>query len=370
MSRGGGSRILKGALGAVVCVLWCGGALAAPPAAAPTSEADALIKRGNDLRRNRDDQGAFPLLQRAYQLQPGPRTAVQLGLVEQALGRWAEADEHLTIGLRGTTDPWIQHNRKIIDVSIHKVKLHVARIEITGEPTDAEVTVNGRSVGKVPLTEPVRVAEGSVDVELRAPGYKRGFRTVTVRAGQYQPVVIRLERDAPPAEVHPPPLATLTPALPPNGNVPVSGPALATPAPVAPDVTAAPEDHPTPRWRPWAIGGALTGAAIGAGVGVFGMVRHDSKVAAFNERSCLETSHGVLRSPATQDEGCVNLNTDYRNARIISVIGFAAAGALAATALVLYLTAPDAPPPGETAMASVACAPDVVHPGLACAVRF
>ena len=77
-------RPLARALATLVCLA----AAAAPAAAAGPDDAEALIKQGNDLRRSGDDQGALPLLARAYQAQPGPRTAVQLGLVEEALGRW------------------------------------------------------------------------------------------------------------------------------------------------------------------------------------------------------------------------------------------------------------------------------------------
>jgi hypothetical protein len=358
-------RLQMVAIGAVVC------GLAGPGwGATPADEAEALIDKGNELRRNRDDQSAFPLFQKAYELKPGPRTAVQLGLVEQALGRWADADEHLTEGLRASNDPWIKKNRAIIDESVRKVKVHVARVEITGEPADAEVLVNGRTVGKVPLDRPVRVAEGSVDIELRAAGYKRGFRTVTVRGGQYQPVVIRLEREG----VAPgltPAAATLPAPAGPRGNVPVTGPLLATPSPTSADVAASAGEAEGPHWRPWALGGAAAGAVVGVGLGVFEMLQHDRKVKEFNDRTCLETPRGVVRKPATPDDGCVDLNTDYRNARTLSVVGFAAGGALAVTALVLYLTTPDgAPVETAAAAAPITCTPDLRHAGVSCLARF
>jgi hypothetical protein len=304
-------------------------------AAPAPDEIEALIKKGNDLRRSHDDQSALPLLQRAYELQPAPRTAVQLGLVEQALGRWAEADEHLTTGLKARNDPWIQRNRAAIDESVRKVKPHVARVEITGEPAGAEALVNGRLVGKVPLQAPIRVAEGSVDVELRAPGYRRAFRTLTVRGGQYQPVVLRLEREvsttpAPvvaqplPAPVPPPAVTALPTPSPPDVNGAAVAMPVADPAP--------PPDSAPLRWRPWAIGATAAAAVVAGGAGLYGLLRHDSKVHAVNERMCLETQNGVVRRPSSPDEQCVTLNTAYRDARTLSIVGFTAAAALAATA--------------------------------------
>ena len=82
-------------------------------------------------------------------------------LVEKALGRWAEADRHLTDALKGGQDPWIHKNLTVLEKTLAEVKRQVARIEITGEPVGADVLVNGRPVGKVPLPHPVRVNAGS-----------------------------------------------------------------------------------------------------------------------------------------------------------------------------------------------------------------
>jgi hypothetical protein len=78
--------------------------------------------------------------------------------------------------------------------------------------------VAGRVVGKLPLIGPVRVATGEVDVEVAADGYEPATRTVQIAAGQYQRVLMRLERRAaepvavapvasevPPAPLSPPP---------------------------------------------------------------------------------------------------------------------------------------------------------------------
>jgi hypothetical protein len=60
---------------------------AAPDANPPVDEtADAMITRGVELRRHGDDQAALPVLRAAYQREPTPRAAAQLGFVEQALG--------------------------------------------------------------------------------------------------------------------------------------------------------------------------------------------------------------------------------------------------------------------------------------------
>jgi hypothetical protein len=328
------------------------GALLAPAragAATPAEEAEALVRQGNQLRSAGDDQNALPLFEKAVQVHPSYRTWAQLGLVEKALGRWAEADRHLTDALKGGQDPWIQKNVTVLEKTLAEVKRQVARIEITGEPVGAEVLVNGRPVGKVPLPQPVRVNAGTVDIELRAPGYKPTLRTVAVVGLQYQPVVIRLEREG----------TGDSSASPPPGGGPLS---LGMDA-----------DRPVQPWRPWAVGGALAGAAVGIGVGVLGAVNHDQKVTDFNKYPCAEAPDGsiVNKNTGVKDQKCANLRASYKNAKTMAIVGFTAGAALGATALVLYLTTPSGGGGGETAMATApVCAAGPGLVGLGCTLRF
>ena len=317
-------------------------------AATPAEEAEALVRQGNQLRSAGDDQSALPLFEKAVQVHPSPRTWAQLGLVEKALGRWAEADRHLTDALKGGQDPWIQKNLAVLEKTLAEVKRQVARIEITGEPVGADVLVNGRPVGKVPLPQPVRVNAGTVDIELRAPGYKPTLRTVAVVGLQYQPVVIGLEREG-------------------TGDSAAAPPAGMSPLSLGTDTGRAPEP-----WRPWAIGGALAGSAVGIGVGVLGALQHDQKVSDFNKRPCAEASDGTIVNKMTgaPDQNCANLRASYKNAKTMAIVGFTAGAALGVTALILYLTTPDAGGGSETAMAAPLCAGGPGQVGVGCTIRF
>lgn len=128
--------------------------------------AESLIKDGLRLRRAGRDIDALDKLQRAYDLEPTPRAAAQVGLCLQALGRWVEADFKLSEALTSASDAWIQKNAPIIKQSIEEVKLHVGRVEVIGSPEGAEVSVAGKVAGRLPLATPVPVDEGTVDVEV------------------------------------------------------------------------------------------------------------------------------------------------------------------------------------------------------------
>ena len=304
--------------------------------AGPQEEADELARQGIDLRRRGDDSRALPLFEKAHRLAPTARSAVQLGTVEQALGRWADAEEHLAQGLRSPTDPWIKKNRAVIDESMRTVKTHIGSLEVTGAPAGAEVLVNGRKVGQLPLGGGVRVNAGDVDVELNAPGHLRGFRTVKVNAGDFQTVVIRLQEVEHPLPAPPPP-----------------------PPPAAPSAL----------WQRWAAIGAFGGAAVAAGVGTYGVVRFNDRVGEFNPK-CDEGPNGALDGVTHEPTAaCNQLQSEYKSARTLAIVGYSVAGALAATGVILLVTAPDSPPTGESKVAW-ACAPDLLRAGVTCAARF
>jgi hypothetical protein len=103
--------------------------LCASPVAAWAADSDenALIRHGLELRRAGDDEAALAELQRAYDREPSPRSAAQLGFVEQALGQWAKADEHIREALRTPDDPWIHRNRAVIEDARDTIGVHLAR---------------------------------------------------------------------------------------------------------------------------------------------------------------------------------------------------------------------------------------------------
>jgi tetratricopeptide (TPR) repeat protein len=178
----------------VFCVAMLAGGSAQPAALAQPSVAEDNIRQGNELRRKDLDPRALPLYQKAYDLEPSPRTAAQLGLVEGALGYWLSAERHLKEGLVSTRNPWVWRNRAKLRRALANVQASIGEVEISGGPPGAEVTVNGQRAGQLPLPAPVRVGEGVAQIALRAGGHKEATTTATVRGGQRVPVRIALER--------------------------------------------------------------------------------------------------------------------------------------------------------------------------------
>ena len=86
------------------------------------SEADTLIEEGYRLLAEGDAEGALRLYQRAHAVSPSPRSLAQMGLAEGALGRWGDADEHLSLALESEDDPWIRRRATSLRRRLERVR--------------------------------------------------------------------------------------------------------------------------------------------------------------------------------------------------------------------------------------------------------
>jgi hypothetical protein len=346
--------------------------LAGPTARAPFGGAtaraaadteDELVVRGVALRRDGDDQAAADIFRQAYERFHTPRAAGQLGLAEQALGRWEDAEAHLREALRAENDPWVKKNHATLGRDMITIKTHIARVEILGQPEGAEIIVNGRAAGRLPLPGPVSTSAGEVDVEGRAPGYQREVRRLSLIGGQYQHIVIRLQKEAVPgpAAVAVSPAALVTPP-------PAVEPPTVTPSVVAPPPTEGQAASNPRRLAKWT---ALGLSGVGLGVGITSTIIRSSKLDQFkkgNGGTCVEMAGRGVDGDGTPIPECQSLLDSYNGTQKWQIIGFVSAGVFAATWLVLMLTEP----PASASPASVAharswmCAPSAEMQGASC----
>lgn len=144
---------------------------------------DALLRLGIQLRHQGRDEEALAVFSRAYSERPDARTAAQLGLAHQSLGHWLDA-ERLLVEALATTDAWVQRNRASLDAARVAASRRLGSLEVRGETVGAEVLVDGRSVGRLPLAAPVRVAAGVLTVEARLEGHLPVSRRVLIEPGE------------------------------------------------------------------------------------------------------------------------------------------------------------------------------------------
>jgi hypothetical protein len=258
--RGSVEGAMRGTVVVVVAAGIIGCLLAGEQSAWANDEEDALVRRAIALRKHGNDRAALDELQRAYLIAHSPRAAAQLGFVEQALGLLPQADDHVRETLAAGSDPWIRKNRATLKEAQATIRAHVGRVHIEGGEPGAQVTVNGQSVGSIPLRDAIPVSAGPVDIEVRAAGHLPALKTVNVAAGEYTRVPFTLQPVAPPrpqTRPVPAPRAALSPPVTP----------LIAPA-VGPDPLPTETQHDAGRGRRIAGIGVVAGgvAAIGGGV--------------------------------------------------------------------------------------------------------
>lgn len=177
----------------------------APAPASTESSGDRsedLIRQGIDLRKSGNDDKALEMFRSAFQVRPTPRAQAQMGMAEQALGRWVDAEADLKAALRWSNDPWVSKNAKTLAGAVATVEQHLGSLQLLGTPAGAVVKIDEREVGKLPFDKPIRVTAGEVLVSISADGFFEINKRITVAAG-------RLAREA--VALHPQPPAATTP---------------------------------------------------------------------------------------------------------------------------------------------------------------
>jgi hypothetical protein len=316
-------------------------------------QADKLIRHGIELRKRLDDDSAVREFQKAYDLVHTPRAAAQLGLGEQALGRWEDAARHISEALGATDDPWVAKNREQLQQSLATVQTHVGRVEVTGDPVGAAVSINGRPVGELPLPDAVLVSAGQVDVRVSAADYVSETRTFSIIGGQYQRIAIHLAKPAPASVAIAPAETTASP------------PAKVDTPPAAGDEGAS----ETRRVLKWTAAG-LAGA--GLVTGVIGTVLHSHNASSFVNQGCRNRNGEGVDANGNPVSACQSALDATNTDQILEIAGYAAAGAFAVTWLVLQLTEPSSAPAPAPEQASrwPLCGPSLAGFGISCQARF
>jgi hypothetical protein len=225
------------------------------------TDVEAIIRQGVALRKEGKDREALVEFRRAAAVQRTPHAVAQMGLAEGALGIWVDAEADLQEALRATDNSWIRKNRSVLDETLKTIDQHLGSVFVWGTPEGAEVLINGRVVGTLPTTKPVRVPVGDARLAVRAKGYLDGGRPIEVRAADRTSEEIELVAvtTAPPAALS---LAAAPPAPPaatPAVSVKTSLEAEPAPAETPEEPSASPVYK---RWWFWTAVGVLVAGGV------------------------------------------------------------------------------------------------------------
>jgi hypothetical protein len=150
----------------------------------------------------------------AWNIRPTYQIAGNLAECEAKLSRWTEAARHLAFFLREIPATAPQERKKAGEALFKEVRAKVGEVTIRVSKPDAEVLVDGNSVGRAPLTEAIFVEPGARTIEARLLG-KTASSTVQATAGGSHSVEIKLPEDTAPL-----PTGTSTVAPPPRSALP------------------------------------------------------------------------------------------------------------------------------------------------------
>jgi hypothetical protein len=335
-------------------------------AAADADAADAAIRRGVELRRQNNDQDALEEFRKAYALVKSPRALAQIGLAEQALGRWTDAESDLDEAMASRSDPWIRKNAATLKGALDTIRRHLGSLDVIG-PAGAELLVDGRNAGTLPLKKPVRAPIGSLTLEVRKDGFFPATRPVSIVAGQLTRESVDLQPQPVAAPPPPPPIRAAAPEARPTGI-----PEAAAGAPPVQPAAERSTGGGVQRTLAWTT---AIGALVGAGAGVAALLIHSAKVTDANDVPCNIVGRTVNPKDPAQQGHCLDLAAAADQARVAAVISFSAAGALAIASVLLFVTQPSSSSASaagaeHASTTGFVCAPTLATTGVACQLRF
>ena len=149
-----------------------------------TAEVEAILKRGIQLRREGQDEAALAVFQEAEAQAPNSvRVLLHVATAAQAASKWLLADEYLRKADSHNNDPYYQRYRAEIDEVRNTTAQRVGHFRAVGEPSGAEVILNGQVVGTLPMENPKTLEAGTYVLEVNKAGFYRLRRPISVPGG-------------------------------------------------------------------------------------------------------------------------------------------------------------------------------------------
>jgi PEGA domain len=289
---------------------------------ASEDDAATLVERGIALRRSGEDAQALPLFQRAEQLDSDSvRIQVHLAATYQALGEWEAADRHLTAALRDPADPYVQRHQAVLATAKRAIDAHLGSLLLSGGPPGSEVRLNGHLLGRLPLSQTVRVQAGIYTLDARLAGHYPITRSVALAGGEVAREALQL-----------------------------------TPLSTSAESAAAGVSSGGSHWLSWTFGGLAVGA--GAFTVAAWAIRERHADTWNDDEQCLAPGQ-------TRQQVCGGERGDGRRAETWMWVGAASTGALAvASVTALWLRGS----PSETPEAALSCGVGLGE--LTCSGRF
>jgi tetratricopeptide (TPR) repeat protein len=160
-------------------------------------KARGLLKEGTALYRKHDYASALGKYEAAYATYPSPKLWFNIGQANRDLGRPVEAlaafEKFLALAIDASPD-----NSEEARSSATELQKKLGQLRIECQTAGAEISVDGKSIGRAPLPNPVWATPGRHQVSAVQEGTAPAIESVVVAAGTAENVVIRLVSNPPP----------------------------------------------------------------------------------------------------------------------------------------------------------------------------
>jgi hypothetical protein len=311
-----------------------------------SAEVEAILKRGIQLRRDGQDEAALAVFQEAEAQAPNSvRVLLHVATAAQAASKWLLADEYLRRADSHNTDPYYIKYRNEIDEVKSATAARVGHFRAVGEPSGAEVILNGQVVGTLPMENPKTLEAGTYVLEVNKPGFYRLRRPIAVPGGVLTRETVELNERTGNAQ---------------DPNDPASG----TPA------------EPPSFWASsgmtWTLAGIAAAAGITSGVAFF--MRERAADHWNDDSRCL--GNATTARDTQRLELCGDVRNDIDTAEQVGIISGVAGIAFAGAALTHWIATSSSSEPGTDSTArrehkstgSVQCSPGLMN--VVCAGTF
>jgi hypothetical protein len=300
--------------------------------------ARAQLRQGYALKQQGKCKEAVPYLQESVRLDRQPKTLLNLGDCEQALGQFAAAQAHFLEARDLARQQGNDTLKNVGEKRLHDVEKRMPKLAIQlakDAPAGTVVTRDGVEVGSVSLHTPLPIDIGRHVVIARGGGFERQF-DVTLAEGETKTLEV----------------------------TPLGGKAIPKPAAAAADKPSSAQNIAPKKDASRAPGSAfkldfpttdraesgssaqrtlgfvtLGLGAVGLGVGGYFGARMLSKKA---DASVMCTPEAPCDPESGEVTKFENTKRDAKDARTYATIGLGVGGAAAVTGVILLLTAPKA----------------------------
>ncbi|HEY4158026.1 MAG TPA: PEGA domain-containing protein [Polyangiaceae bacterium] len=176
-----------------------------------TGDAKADYEAGKLLYGDGDYAGARVKLFAAYDLSHDPRLLWNVAACEKGQRHYAKVATLVQLYLKTGGDLLTDDDRKEAQDLLNAIEAFTVGLSITVSEPDAQIFVDGTSVGASPLPGAVTVDIGTRQIEVQKPGFLKFSKSLAVGGNKQAALDVKLEREVHEGEltVNAPPKATI-----------------------------------------------------------------------------------------------------------------------------------------------------------------